>query len=105
MADGEALIVFDLFPAKVRYPLTGSVDPTRAIVADGSLTIWRDGNAGPYEAWTRPVLSYEGSHASGWAVQVEDGIVLITRSARCGCGSRLKRFDPYDGRTPVQVIP
>jgi hypothetical protein len=49
------------------------------------------------------IVSYEGAHTSGFAVQVVEGIVVVTRSGRCGCGSRLRRFDPYEGRGHVQV--
>lgn len=96
-------LVFDIFPAKVRHELTGSREPVRAILADGVLTVWKDARSGPEAVITAPALAYEGASASGFVVQTEAGMVVVTRSARCGCGSRLKRFDPFPGDTVMQL--
>ena len=97
------LVQLDVYPARVRLPHGGTVEPARVIVADSVLSVWISSTGTPRVFFTRPALSVEGSRMSGYGIQVEDGVVVVARADGCACGDTLRSFDPFGGKTPTVV--
>ena len=96
-------IELDVFPARVRLSHGGTVEPVRALIAEGDLVVWSASGGGPHEVHRSKVLSYEGGRSSGYSVLTDQGQVVVTRAGGCGCGNALKSFNPFPGRRRVAV--
>lgn len=96
-------VSLDMFPVRVQIPRGGSVEPARVIVADDVLSVWTSSTGGPSVFFTRPALSVEGSRMTGYAVGIEEGVVVATKIQGCGCGNALKSFNPF-GEDTVRVM-
>lgn len=93
-------IVLDHFPAIAYTPDGGKYEPSRVVVVDGKVQVWFIRNNGePEVVYESSELSMSGNRLAGFDIQTPDGIVKAIRAGGCGCGSKLKSFDPYDGAT------
>src|SRR4051812_20142940 len=90
-------IALDVFPANVVLPSGARLDTARLYVADEKVLIYVVGTGEPALQFQRPLLGHEGNVRSGMSLQVEDGIVEVTKSKGCGCGHPLRRFNPWPG--------
>lgn len=97
----DALILLDHFPAIATTPDGGKYEPARVVVYNGIVQVWvmRQGVPDPVVAYEREYLSVEGNRLAGFNILTSDGTVRSVRAGGCGCGSPLKRFDPYGGAT------
>lgn len=97
-------ISLDVYPARVTLASGAVVDRARVFIANGDLLVYIMNNGTPTEYYKRAVISTEGSSPmSGINVQVEDGIVAVKKAGGCGCGSRLKTYNPWPGETRALV--
>jgi len=90
-------IALDVFPAKVTLPSGAMLDTARVYVADGDVLVYTAGLDEPALMLRRPLVGHEGNLKSGMSLQVEDGVVSVTRSKGCGCGHPLRWFNPWRG--------
>lgn len=94
---------FNLFPLAVdvnneQGHLINSYPNTRAIVTDEAVFVYTDGVNGPETSFTDRLEDFSGNATDGWTVNTTDGYTLsIKRSDGCGCGSRLKGYNPFPG--------
>ena len=93
----------DVFPARVMLPHGVTSEPVRAWIGDEVLVVCKDGTGGPSEAFRSQVVSVAGAWPSGYSVLTVDGQVLLTKSGKCGCGSRLRRYSPWGDLRMVRV--
>ena len=116
-------VIYDLFPARVRVCLgenvsddeygtigvhdriQGSrlVDAVRVILTDVTIMIAADSDKGPIlifrEKYIKESLSPEKPKASRGVTRLktETGkVVIMEKDANCGCGSRLRGWNPYN---------
>jgi hypothetical protein len=102
MAEGDIRVELDVFPADVRLPTGATLHDVRVTVTNLGLHIWE--GVPPIARYHRErVLSLEGAFASGYGVQIEDGIVTVKRSRSCSCASTLKYYDLWPGQRRVAV--
>lgn len=106
-------IKLDLFPSNVALPHADVSEefpfPTgdkRTIVTDSHLLIFTDGSENVTTLVEEPIISFEGSPAAGYMVEIADGTVYhVFRAASCGCGSRLRGFHPFPGTPYLRMRP
>lgn len=104
MAEGDIRVELDVFPADVRLPTGVAFHDVRVTVTDLGLDIWQAGSPEPVNRYHRDrVFSLEGAFASGYGIQIEDGVVTVKRSRSCSCGSSLKYYQLWPGRRTVAV--
>lgn len=98
-----AEIALDQFPVIAYTPDGARYEPARIVVVNGRVQVWfvPNGFAEPEVAFEREVLSIEGNRLAGHAILTADGEVRANSAGGCGCGSRLRSFDPYAGATRV----
>jgi hypothetical protein len=96
-----ARILLDQFPAIAYSPTGGKYEPARVVVVNDRVQIWviRNGTSDPEIAYEADALSMEGNLIAGFDVLTPDGTVKSIRAGGCGCGNKLKSFDPYGGAT------
>jgi hypothetical protein len=115
-----AKILYDLFPARVRVvPATDvaaalaaselntytrafgrAVDKVRVVLTDQHLLIAADADAGPVlifrERYDRDSLSWPRKNSEQKRLISESGkLVIVEHDPNCGCGSRLRSWNPY----------
>lgn len=97
-----SFIRLDLFPAEVlvsgeRYT------PSRCIVTDDAVHVYMDATGGPAEVYTARMDDFSGRRTIGYSVTTADGEeIAIARAKGCGCGSRLRGFNPFLGVPQIQ---
>lgn len=95
--------MIDLFPANVTVAST-TYHNVRAVIADGTLQLWRLGPSGPEVFHERSVTgAVDGAPTMGVNIPTADGIVWAELDGGCGCGSALKVADLYPGRQRVMT--
>lgn len=87
------------FPAEITgLPTTPPTTDKKVIVTDGHLVIITTSPSG-FVVWFVGVLdSYDGFNykTRAWELTLETGEkISISRSNSCGCGSRLRSYNPY----------
>lgn len=97
----EALILLDAFPVIAYTPDGGRYEPARVVVFNDKVQVWvvPMGAPGPQVIFESAAMSVSGTRLAGFTIQTPDGDVRTARTSGCGCGSPLKRFDPYEGAT------
>jgi hypothetical protein len=103
------IVRLDLFPATVQDWTTGveAHDVVRLVVTEDEVKIFSEDSGGPYEAASYRLYDFSGKNTTGWKIDLDDGSALfVKRSARCGCGSRLRSFRPIPGSSiyPAQHV-
>lgn len=103
-------IRFNLFPIAVDVtdsegnPVINHT-ATRAIVTDDEVYIYADDTHGPSVIFNDRLEDFSGTAQNGWTALTSDGnTVNMTRSGGCGCGSRLKGYNPFPG-LPFEKMP
>lgn len=97
-------VQLDVYPAKVTLPSGAVLNRARAIIADNRLLVYVANNGVPHLQFERDISSIEGSSPiNGVRVLVEDGVVELRKAGGCGCGSRLKSYNPFRGQTVARV--
>lgn len=96
-----ALIVLDAFPVIAYTPDGGKYEPARVVVYNDTVQVWAIpmGTAEPVVVSEGPALSVEGNRLAGFSILSSDGTYKAIKTGGCGCGSKLKTFDPYNGAT------
>lgn len=96
-------IRFNLFPLQTTIsdadgnPVK-SHNATRTIVTDDEVFVYQDDTNGPSLFFHDRLEDFSGSATEGWTAETTDGYtVSIIRSSGCGCGSRLKGYNPFPG--------
>lgn len=94
------LVLFDIFPARVTYEDGSRVDKTRVIISEDALYVFRDDPNGPGVVADPAVmlLSFTGGPLRGIELQTKAGLIQVVRSSGCGCGSRVKYYQPFPDR-------
>lgn len=97
-------VALDMFPALANLPTGGRHEPSRVVIANDRVQVWivrRDGGGTtePEVAFESDALSVEGNRIAGYNILTPDGNILAVRAGGCGCGSKLKTFDPFAGAT------
>jgi hypothetical protein len=97
----EALILLDAFPTIGYTPDGGRYEPARTVVYNDIVQVWTVpmGTADPVVVYEAPALSVTGNRLAGFEILTPDGIVRAINAGGCGCGSKLKTFDPFLGAT------
>lgn len=102
---------FNLFPLNV-FVLdsegreTKAHNASRVFVTDDEIISYVDGNSGPEVFFQDRLEDFSGDAVNGWTAQTSDGYTVnITRSTGCGCGSRLKGFNPFPGVPFERMLP
>lgn len=96
-------IRFNLFPLHVTVTNSEGEQifentATRTFVTDEDVLVYADGAQGPIVAFEDRLEDFTGNASNGWTVLTSEGnTVSISRSSGCGCGSRLKGFNPFPG--------
>ena len=104
----------DIFPAIIKLAPSGSLsdftelnvvgpapqgtrrlDRCRAVVVGGSLLIAEDSPEGPKLVFREKVLQTKQEDKLTHLLTESGKIVVITRDHNCGCGSRLRSWNPY----------
>lgn len=71
---------------------------TRNVVTDDEIYVYTDSSEGPAVWFTGRLDDFSGDATNGWTVETSEGqTVKFTRTTGCGCGSRLKGFNPFPG--------
>ena len=97
-------IALDVYPAKVTLPDGSEINKVRAIVADGKLKLYVAQNGEPHLYYERDAQQIEGkSPIRGYKITIADGEVGIRKFGGCGCGDKLKTYNPFQGMTRVRV--
>lgn len=97
-----AFIRVDLFPASVIVDGVTAYEPTRAIITDDSVIVYRDSSTGPEVAYSARLDDFSGRANIGYTALTSEGnSVQINRARGCGCGSRLRGFNPFPGVSHV----
>lgn len=99
----DVRVSLDVFPARVAYPHGSTTEPVRAWIVEGRLKVYVDAAGGPRPTFDSEVISVQGAWPSGYSVLTPDGQVLLTKSGKCGCGSKLKRWVPWGDVRSVRV--
>ena len=101
-----ARILLDQFPAIAYSPTGGKYEPARTVVVNDRVQIWfipSGSTAEPEIVYEGDALSFEGNIIAGFDILTPDGPVRSVRAGGCGCGNKLKSFDPYGGATRTVV--
>lgn len=103
-------IRFNLFPVSVDVtdkdgnPVLHH-NTTRGIVTDDEVLIYVDDANGPSVFFTDRLEAFSGNAQTGWTAETTDEYtVTMLRSNGCGCGSRLKGYNPFPG-IPFEKMP
>lgn len=97
-------VALDLYPATVKLPDGSSLSNARTIVADGKLLVYVMSGGMPFLHFEQAVVEIGGKQPTGWyQIQTEAGSAELRKLGGCGCGSRLKTFNPFPGRTRTRV--
>ncbi len=97
-------IALDVYPAKVEMPDGAEMTKVRAIVADGKLQMYVTQDGSPHLYLERDVRQIIGrSPISGFTLVTDDGEVKVRKFGGCGCGDRLKTFNPFPGLVRSRV--
>lgn len=107
-------ILFDLFPAHLSIappdtcaldeyrsfpPVKGAyyVDKTRVIVTPGYVMVARDGDAGPTIIFREAYTLFDKNEKSkdSFIVTESGKMLAFKRDTNCGCGSRLRGWNPF----------
>lgn len=90
-------IVHELFPARIvagpEYLGTGF----KVFITDLTLSIWEEGGADPILKYEGAYDTLEGTRKDGLSLSIDDEMYYIVRDDHCGCGSRLRGFNPFKG--------
>lgn len=100
-----ARIALDQFPAIAYPPTGGKFEPARTVIVNDMVQVWvLDATSSePKMVFEGQALSLEGNFIAGFEVLTPDGVVKSNRAGGCGCGNKLKYFDPYGGATRQSV--
>lgn len=94
-------IKIDLFPAMITSPSNkvpgGFSNEFKIIVTDNYFYVFGDLGTGPGPLIQQPLVSFDGSNKVGYTVVTEQDTFTFQRSTGCGCGSRLRGFNPFPG--------
>lgn len=100
-----AAIVLDHFPAIAHLPDGRRIDLARTVVWNNRVVVWYlpTNTSEPAVAFEADAVSASGTRVSGFEILTPDGVVRSAKARGCGCGNRLKSFDPYAGATRMAV--
>lgn len=97
-------VSLDVYPARVMLPDGAVITKVKALIADGELILYIMQNGSPFEYFRRKVASVEGrSPTAGYQVHLvgDDGgaeeTVTVAKFGGCGCGDKLKNYNPWPG--------
>lgn len=97
-------VSLDVYPARVVLPDGAVITKVKAMIADGELILFVMQDGSPFEYYRRKVASVQGnSPVRGYQVYLiaDDGgeqpVVGVTKSGGCGCGDKLKNYNPWPG--------
>lgn len=94
-----SFIRLSLFPASVQKDQTPlALSNVKAIVTDAYLFLATDSPTGPQFHTQEELISFEGNNKIGYTAVTPQGTYTISRSNGCGCGSRLRGFNPFRGK-------
>jgi hypothetical protein len=104
----------DVFPAVVKLALSGSledytqlqttgdapqgtrkVDRTRVVIIENVLLIAQDSPEGPKVVFKEKVEEMSQEGKTTHILTVSGKIIAVKRDNNCGCGSRLRGWNPY----------
>lgn len=100
-------VTSDTFPANVTFPDGTTTERNRVITTPDRIMIYRDSSTGPTLAYDQPISDLTPSpqptrlrelyNRPPNSATLSDGSGTVTwyRGAGCGCGSRLKTFNPF----------
>lgn len=94
------VVRLDLFPATIREWETGVelYDVVRLVITEDEAKVFGEASSGPLELASYRIDDFTGKNTTGYRVVLADETVwYVTRSSRCGCGSRLRSFRPIPG--------
>jgi hypothetical protein len=94
------VVRLDLFPATVREWETGVelYDVVRLVVTDDEVKVFGETSSGPTELFSARIEDFTGKNTTGYRlVLADESVWFVSRSPRCGCGSRLRSFRPIQG--------
>ncbi len=74
---------------------TRRVDRCRAIVLDGTLVIAQDSPEGPQVIFRERVSEMQHDKKVTHLLTESGKIIVIRKDENCGCGSRLRSWNPY----------
>jgi hypothetical protein len=101
---GDVAVSLDMYPALVRFPHGGTLDPVRVIASDRGLLVLVASGSGVSVVFERPqFFSLAGSRLAGYDIQVEDGIVTAWQGRGCCGAANLGSYDPWPGERRVAV--
>lgn len=96
-------IRFNLFPVSITVndsegnPIKAH-NAARAFVTDDEVIVYVDDTNGPSVFYNDRLEDFSGDATVGWTVLTsEEHTLHLKRSGGCGCGSRLKGFNPFPG--------
>lgn len=101
-------IRFNLFPLSIQVRNENGdvvVDElkSRTVVTDDEVIVYVDSPEGPRPVYQERIDDFYGEAKLGWTVEISNGDVMsIRRNTGCGCGSRLRGFNPFPG-VPFQA--
>lgn len=91
----------DLFPAKVyafNEESSGNLATARVVVTNDEAFVFGDGPTGVEVKWSGRLEDFTGDNKQGYTIVLHDGTTLqVARSGGCGCGTRLRGFQPFPG--------
>jgi hypothetical protein len=104
----------DVFPALIKLAPPGSledftqlqtkgdtpqgtrrVDRSRAVIIDDVLIIAQDSPEGPKVVFQEEVAEVSQEKKTSHVLTVSGKIIAVTKDDNCGCGSRLRGWNPY----------
>ena len=104
----------DVFPALIKLAPPGSledftqlqtkgdtpqgtrrVDRSRAVIIDDVLIIAQDSPEGPKVVFQEKVAEVSQEKKTSHVLTVSGKIIAVTKDDNCGCGSRLRGWNPY----------
>lgn len=92
---GTVQIRADVYPANVVYSFAhNEYSQSRAIVTADEVIVLVDGRDTPNVYYRGRLENVGGTHDMLVATTA-DGTVTVTRAQGCGCGSRLKSYQPF----------
>lgn len=103
-------IRFNLYPLETHvydkdgHPLQVNQN-TRTVVTDDEVYVYVDDHSGPSIWFTDRLEDFSGDATNGWTVETSDYTVKMKRSGGCGCGSRLKGYNPFPGLPFERMFP
>ena len=97
-------IAIDVYPSKVTLPDGAEMTRVRTIVADGKLRMYVAQNGDPFLYLERDVQEIVGkSPIRGITLVTADGDVNVKKFGGCGCGDKLKTWNPFPGMVRSRV--